>query len=115
LAPKRLLFVDDEEAIRLTLPPILEKHGFEVTAVANVAEAIAHISQSQYDVLITDLNIEKPGDGFAVIATMNILQPKCINIILTAYPAFDYSTADRPLAAATTESINPRLASDLGI
>src|SRR3954465_244725 len=40
---RRILFVDDEPSIRLTLPPILEQHGFEVKAAANVAEAVAQI------------------------------------------------------------------------
>jgi DNA-binding response OmpR family regulator len=31
MAAKRILFVDDEPAIRTTLPVILQQHGFEVT------------------------------------------------------------------------------------
>jgi DNA-binding NtrC family response regulator len=86
---KHLLFVDDEDPIRLTLAPILKKYGFEVTAVANVSDALAQMDLTKYDVLISDLNIEKPGDGFAVIAAMKVRQPECANIILTAYPEFD--------------------------
>jgi DNA-binding NtrC family response regulator len=90
MAPiKRLLFVDDEDNIRLTLPRILEKYGFEVTAVANVAEALAEMDHNKYDVLISDLNIEKPGDGFSIIAAMHTRQPKCANVILTGYPDFE--------------------------
>ncbi len=44
---------------------------------------------TKYDVLISDLNIEKPGDGFAVVAAMKVRQPTCASIILTAYPDFD--------------------------
>jgi len=86
---KNLLFVDDEDSIRLTLTPILKKHGFEVTAVASVSDALAQIDLTKYDVLLSDLNIEKPGDGFAVIAAMKVRQPTCANIILTAHPDFD--------------------------
>lgn len=40
-APKqRVLFVDDEEGIRLTLPPILEGAGFDVTVAASLPEAL---------------------------------------------------------------------------
>src|SRR5947199_2627572 len=35
---KRLLFVDDEPNIRLTLPPILEQFGFQVRLAASVPE-----------------------------------------------------------------------------
>src|SRR5438094_6260111 len=38
---KRLLFVDDEPNIRLTLPPVLEQHGFQVQVAANLSEALA--------------------------------------------------------------------------
>jgi DNA-binding NtrC family response regulator len=90
MAPaKRLLFVDDEDSIRLTLAPILTRYGFEVTAVANVRDALAQMDLATYDVLVSDLNIEKAGDGFAVVAAMKVRQPACANIILTAYPDFD--------------------------
>ena len=89
MTTKNLLFVDDEDSIRLTLTPILKKHGFDVTAVATVADALAQMDLTKYDLLVSDLNIEKPGDGFAVIAAMKVRQPTCTNIILTAYPDFD--------------------------
>jgi DNA-binding NtrC family response regulator len=86
---RRILFVDDEEGIRLTLPPILADHGFAVTAVGNVSEALAQVNGTKYDVLVSDLNIHEPGDGFLVIAAMHLLQPKCVNVVLTGYPAFE--------------------------
>ena len=57
----RLLFVDDEPNIRLTLPAILEMHGYDVTAAASVPEALSAIHVQQFDVLIADLNIGQPG------------------------------------------------------
>ena len=88
-AAKQILFVDDEDAIRLTLTPILKRYGFEATAVADVADALSQMDLTKYDVLISDLDIGKPGDGFAVVAAMKARQPKCANIVLTAYPEFD--------------------------
>jgi len=85
----RLLFVDDEESIRLTLPPLLEAQGFEVTAVGTVADALVQANCVNYDVLISDLNIHREGDGFLVISAMRNLQPSCLNFILTGYPAYD--------------------------
>src|SRR5713101_4343151 len=58
-----ILFVDDEDSIRLTLPPLLQSYGFEVTAAATVAETLGLISQHKFDVLISDLNIGHPGDA----------------------------------------------------
>ena len=85
----RLLFVDDEESIRLTLPPLLQTKGFEVRAAANVPEALVEINSRHFDVLITDLNIGEQGDGFLVVSAMRHLQPHCVNLILTGYPALE--------------------------
>ena len=85
----RILFVDDERGIRLTLPAILESHGYEVTAAATVGEALAAVSGQKFQVLIADLNIGEPGDGFTVVSAMRRTQPECVNFILTGYPAFE--------------------------
>jgi DNA-binding NtrC family response regulator len=85
----RILFVDDEPSIRLTLPPVLEQHGFEVKAAGSVAEAVAQITASRFDVLISDLNVEESGDGFRVVSAMREKQPHCITLILTGYPGFE--------------------------
>jgi DNA-binding response OmpR family regulator len=85
----RILFVDDEQSIFLTLPHILRQHGYEVTAVGTVNDALTQITSAQFDVLISDLNIGHPGDGFTVVSAMRRTQPMCITLILTGYPGFD--------------------------
>jgi DNA-binding response OmpR family regulator len=85
----RLLFVDDEHSIRATLPPLLEKHGFDVTTVPTVADALVQISAVSFDVLVADLNIHREGDGFLVITAMRRAQPRCKNFILTGYPGLE--------------------------
>ena len=84
-----ILFVDDEESIRLTLPPVLKEKGFEVTAAASVAEALVEINGQNFDVLIADLNLAEEGDGFLVVSAMRHIQPHCVNLILTGYPALE--------------------------
>ncbi len=85
----RILFVDDEPAIRMTLPMILEQQGFEVTAAATVAEGLKLINEQPFDVLIADLNIGVNSDGFTLITAMRRVQPEAVNLILTGYPDFD--------------------------
>jgi DNA-binding NtrC family response regulator len=85
----RILFVDDEPNIRLTLPSVLEHHGFKVTAAGTVSEALREISGSQFDILISDLNLEQSGDGLRVVGAMREKQPKCITVILTGFPGFE--------------------------
>jgi len=85
----KLLFVDDEPTIRLTLATILEMEGFEVKTAASVREAIEVINKEAFDVLISDLNIGEPGDGFTVVSVMRRVQPDAVTFILTGYPDFD--------------------------
>jgi ActR/RegA family two-component response regulator len=87
----KLLFVDDDEGIRQTLPSILTADGFDVTTVATVAEAIAAISREPFEILLSDLNIGQPGDGLTVVSAMRRIQPHVRTYILTGYP--DFATA----------------------
>jgi YesN/AraC family two-component response regulator len=85
----RVLFVDDEPNIRLTLPAILNMHEFEAVSAATVAEALQLIQGKKFDVLIADLNIGQPGDGFTVVSAMRRTQPDAVTIIITGFPAFE--------------------------
>jgi len=86
LTHKRILFVDDEPAIRATLALILRRYGFMVTVAATVAQAIEQTKSQEFDLLLCDLNIEGERDGYTVIRAMRQANPNCINIVLTGYP-----------------------------
>jgi DNA-binding NtrC family response regulator len=86
---KRLLFVDDETAIRATFPIILRRYGFTVTVAATVAEAIQQIQEQEFDLLLCDLNIEREGDGYDIVRAMQKVNRTCAVMILTAYPAIE--------------------------
>jgi YesN/AraC family two-component response regulator len=85
----KILFVDDEDSIRLTFTPLLQSYGFAVTSAATVAEALDVMTKNKFDVLISDLNIGHPGDGFTVVSAMRKHQPDALRFILTGYPAFE--------------------------
>ncbi|HEV3040336.1 MAG TPA: response regulator [Candidatus Angelobacter sp.] len=87
----RLLFVDDEQNIRLTLPAILQQEGFDVSVAASVPEALEIINHQPFEVLLTDLNIGGPADGFILVSAMRRVQPHAATFILTGYP--DFQTA----------------------
>ena len=84
-----LLFVDDEPSIRLTLPPLLQERGFHVQVAANVSEALAAITAHRFDVLLSDINIDRESDGFTVVEAMRKANPDAVTILLTGYPAFE--------------------------
>lgn len=86
---RRLLFVDDEPAIRVTLKAILANFGYEVTTAATVAEALQKITSQKFDVLLSDLNIGNPADGLTVVSAMRRTQPEAVTMILTGFPAFE--------------------------
>lgn len=85
----RILFLDDEENIRLMLGMYLREQGFAVTAAGTVPEALKLITRESFDVLIADLNVGFPGDGFTVVSAMRRTQPQAVTFILTGYPAFE--------------------------
>jgi len=84
-----MLFVDDEPSIRLTLPPILEEYGFQIRVADSVTSALKEISNHPFDVLLSDLNITQPRDGFSVVKAARAANPLCVAILLTGYPDFD--------------------------
>ncbi len=86
---RRLLLVDDEPVIRITLSAILTRYGFEVSTAASVAEALQKITSETFDILLSDLNIGNPGDGLTVVSAMRRTQPEAVTMILTGYPAFE--------------------------
>ena len=81
--PKRLLFVDDESSIREMLPVILRRYGFQVTVAATVTEALQEITSREFDLLLSDLNIESESDGYVVVRAMRATNPRCVIVILT--------------------------------
>ena len=85
----KILFLDDEENIRLMLGMYLQEQGFSVTTAGTVPEALKLITQQTFDVLIADLNVGHPGDGFTVVSAMRRTQPRAVTFILTGYPAFE--------------------------
>jgi DNA-binding response OmpR family regulator len=89
MAPAKLLLVDDDETIRLTLSIILRKHGFHVTVAATVTEALKYISSQVFDVLLSDLHMPGAGDGLTVVSAMRHANPKAVTILLSSFPHMD--------------------------
>jgi DNA-binding response OmpR family regulator len=64
----------------------LERKGFDLVAVSSVTEALRHITTESFDVLITDLHMPNPSDGFAVVTAMRHSQPDALTLIVSGYP-----------------------------
>jgi DNA-binding response OmpR family regulator len=86
VTPTRILIVDDDDLIRLSLNDVLQHEGFEVTSAGNVPEALKLISSNAYDVLLSDLHMPGAGDGLTVVSAMRHANPKAVTILLSAFP-----------------------------
>src|SRR5271169_1942197 len=85
-AAYRVLLVDDDDAVRSMMNATLERKGFEVVAAASVTEALRIIIAESFDVLITDLHMPDPGDGFTVVTAMRHSQPDALTLLVSGYP-----------------------------
>jgi CheY-like chemotaxis protein len=101
MALARVLVVDDDEVIRLSLCTILENHGFEVTCVGTVSEALKFISSQKYDVLLSDLHMPGAGDGLTVVSAMRHANPEAVTLLLSAFP--EMSAAANAILLQTDE------------
>jgi ActR/RegA family two-component response regulator len=57
-----------------------------VVPAASVTEALKLIITESFDVLITDLHMPDPSDGFAVVTAMRHSQPEALTLLVSGYP-----------------------------
>lgn len=89
----RILLVDDEETIRLTLATLLRRRGYEVTVAPNGAAALALIDQQGFDLLLLDLLM--PGlSGLEVARHARMTQPAAAILILTGSSEIEGAPSD---------------------
>ena len=56
---RRLLLIDDDEAIRFTLTALLEQEGFVVSVAANEREARELLLDGEYSAVLLDWRLER--------------------------------------------------------
>jgi len=107
---RRILLVDDELAILLTLRAILEMNGFEVETAASAREAEGKLPNSQFHMVITDMRMESETAGYDVIRCAKQQKYNPAVAILTAYPS---SGSDWKSRGAESMLVKPMNANDL--
>ncbi len=83
-AQTRILIVDDDFAIRLTLTDVLEALGFAVAAAGTGTEAVKMAKAQVFDVAIVDLKLPDT-NGLDVIKAIKQINENINCIIMTAY------------------------------
>lgn len=88
----RLLVVDDEESLRITTAAIFENEGYVVDTASSGDEAIALLSNGDYDLVLTDLHMEG-GDGLTVLSQIRRQAPLTISVVLTGFASVESAIA----------------------
>lgn len=84
----RILVVDDEEIARKNLEHILKKEGYVVVTAANGMEALEKMGRSDFDVIMTDLKMERV-NGLDLLDKARVRSPGSRVIMITAYATVD--------------------------
>jgi CheY-like chemotaxis protein len=83
---RRILLVDDDTSVLLTLKAVLEMHHYEVETASSGAEACTKLANGEYEIVVTDLRMETEEAGFEVVRTARRQSYCPATAILTAYP-----------------------------
>jgi DNA-binding response OmpR family regulator len=83
---RRILLVDDEVAVLLTLKAVLEISGFDVDTAASAREGKLKLRSNQYHMVITDMRMESDQAGADVIQAARTATYQPAVALLTAYP-----------------------------
>lgn len=101
---KKILLIDDEELVIKSLEKVLRKEGFQVTCAGNGAQAINHIENEDFDLIVTDIRM--PGlSGVDLIEQIRSTlkrknKPLVPEICITGYAEQELSKKAEALAVA---------------
>ncbi|GAA3753027.1 response regulator [Terriglobus aquaticus] len=86
---RRILLVDDEVAVLLTLKTVLEISGFDVDTATSAREGKSRIKHREYEMVITDMRMEGERAGEEVIEAAKAAPYQPAIALLTAFPVDD--------------------------
>ncbi len=85
---KNVLLVDDEPDILELLDLTLSRMGLNTQTAATVAEAHSALSQQQFDLCLTDMNLPD-GSGLDIVRSIQNSDNKCPVAVITAYGSME--------------------------
>jgi DNA-binding NtrC family response regulator len=84
----RLLIVDDEKVAVRNLEHVMKKEGYEVVATQSGSNALAHLEAQAFDVVLTDLRMEKV-DGMQILQRCRETSPDTEVILITGFASLE--------------------------
>ena len=106
---EKILIIDDDKDICLTLTRFLTKNGFETKYANNGADALAILKTEKFDSILCDYKLPKT-TGLELIQRINILNPEAATIIITGYS--DLKTAVEILKHGASDYVTKPLFPD---
>lgn len=103
---RRILLVDDELAILLTLRAILEMNGFEVETAASAKEAQHKLKNGAFEMVITDMRMESETAGYDVLRAARQQAYDPATALLTAYPTLGSEWRDNGAQSLLVKPVN---------
>jgi ATP-dependent Lon protease len=106
-----ILVVDDEEVARSNIEHVMRKEGYEVDTAANGLEALQKAETHEYDLVITDLKMDKM-DGIRLLEALRRSGSQTELIMVTGYATVD-SAVDALTKGAAYYLVKPFKLDDL--
>ncbi len=94
----RILIIDDHDSMREGMAVVLKKKGYEVAAVRSGADGLDAYKKASFDLVITDLKMEKM-DGIEVVRQLRALDPQAVLMVVTAFGTIETAVAAMQLGA----------------
>ncbi len=91
---RRILLVDDEVTVLLTMKAVLEISGFDVDTAASARDGKVKLRKNTYDMVITDMRMESEEAGREVIVAARTAPYHPAVALLTAFPVADEDWQD---------------------
>ncbi len=95
---RRILIIDDEEAIRLLLSTIVRQFGYEAVTAENGADGVEKAAKNRFFAVITDLKMPVM-DGLEVLERLRKMDPSLPVIIITAHGTVETAVESMKLGA----------------
>ena len=99
----RILVIEDDETLRITLQNFLTRLGFQVGTAETGCMGLELAEQQPYDLVLVDLRLPDIS-GLEVISRMNSGSEDTVKVMMTAYP--EVRTAVAALKAGAYDYIN---------
>jgi CheY-like chemotaxis protein len=101
--PVGILLIENNDASRRNIAAYLESFGYSVTDTGDGEEAVKLIRDIQYDVVITDLQLECMVNGIEILAHHKKASPEGRSILMTGFGSDDAKAQAASLDAVYLE------------